>query len=114
MSAVANWSYTATATHWARLSRNGWSGRASFASPATFACDYRSEARSERDADGVEFTTRHTLWTERSAIKRGDFVLIGSSAAADPTVVDGAEEVRSVRRDADTFDRNADDFVVMT
>lgn len=114
MSAVANWSYTATATHWARTARDGWGGAMTFAAPATFSCDYASEARTERDATGQEFTTRHTLWTERSSIKRGDFVIIGASAATDPTVVQGAEEVRSVKRSADTFDRTADDYAVMT
>lgn len=114
MSAVASWSYTATATLWPRTGRDGWGGATSFGPPVTFACDYASEARTERDAAGKEFTTRHTLWTERSDIKRGDFVLIGTSTATDPTVVQGAEEVRSVKRSADTFERRADDFAVMT
>lgn len=114
MSALANWSYTATATLWPRTARDGWGGRVQFAAPVSIACDYSSEARVERDVAGKEFTTRHTLWTERADIKRGDFVLIGASTAADPTVVEGAEEVRSVKRSADTFDRRADDYAVMT
>lgn len=114
MSAVANWSYTATATHWPRTARDGWRGGASFGAPVAFLCDYSSEARTERDGTGQEFTTRHTFWTERATIKRGDFLLIGTSTATDPTVVQGAEEVRSVKRSADTFERRADDYTVMT
>lgn len=114
MSAVANWSYTATATLWARTGLDGWGGGASFAAPVAIACDYSSEARTERDAKGEEFTTRHTLWTEHATVKRGDYVLIGASTAADPTIVAGAEEVRMVKRSADTFDRAADDFAIVT
>lgn len=114
MSAAASWANTATATHWARQARDGWTGGETFAAPATFACDYKSEARKMTDATGAEFVTRHILYTERSSIQRGDYVLIGTSAATDPTVVAGAEEVKSVTRFNDTFDRVADDYMVAT
>lgn len=114
MSAAASWSYTARATLWALQSRDGWTGAAQFASPVTFRCDYKSEAKRMTDPAGAEFVTRHMLYTERSDIRRGDFVLIGTSTAPDPTTVQGAEEVRSVTRFADTFDRKADDFMVAT
>mgnify|MGYP000399727695 CR=1 FL=1 len=114
MSAAASWSYTATATHWARASRDGWSGQMTFAAPVSVPCDYKSEARRMTDAAGVEFVSRHVLYTERSNIKRGDYVLIGASAATDPTTVQGAEEVKAVTRHADTFDRVADDYQVAT
>ncbi len=114
MSAAANWSYTARATHWARATRDGWSGRVTFAAPAAVLCDYKSEARRMTDATGVEFTTRHLVYTEASTIKRGDYLLIGTSTATDPTTVQGAEEVKSVTRYADTFDRTSDDYLVAT
>lgn len=114
MSAAASWANTGTATHWARASRDAWSGAEAYAAPVTFACDYKSEARRMTDATGVEFVSRHVIYTERATIKRGDYVLIGSSAATDPTRVQGAEEVKAVTRYSDTFDRAADDYMVAT
>lgn len=114
MSAAASWANTATATHWARQARDGWTGGETFAAPVAFACDYKSEARKLVDASGAEFVSRHILYTERATIQRGDYVLIGSSTATDPTVVSGAEEVKAVTRFNDTFDRKADDYMVAT
>lgn len=114
MSSLANWSYTSTATHWARLSRDDWSRRASFGAPVTFPCDYKAEARKVVDDRGEEFVTRQVLYTERSSIQRGDFVMIGASAALDPTLLTDAHEVRAVTRFADTFNNAADDYTVMT
>lgn len=114
MSAAAAWANTATATHWPRTGRDGWTGAESFGAPATFACDYKSEAKRMTDATGAEFVTRHVLYTERSTIARGDYVLIGTSTAIDPTTVQGAEEVKAVTRFNDTFDRLADDYMVAT
>lgn len=114
MSAAASWANTATATHWSRQARDGWTGRETFAAPATFACDYKSEARKMTDATGAEFVSRHILYTERASIQRGDYVLIGTSTAIDPTTVQGAEEVKAVTRFNDTFDRLADDYMVAT
>lgn len=113
MSAAAAWSYTATATVWPLLGRDDWPGALSFGAPAAFACDYAAEAKRMTDDKGVEFVTQLMIWTERADIKRGDRVLIGASSAADPLGA-GASEVRAVKRSADTFDRKADDFTVMT
>lgn len=113
MSAAASWSYTAAATLWPLLGRDDWTGVASFGPPEVIACDYSSESKRMTDAKGIEFTTRQILWTERADIKRGDRVLIGVSVDLDP-VATGAHEVRSVKRGADTFDRLADDYTVMT
>jgi glutaredoxin len=114
MSAAANWSYTARATLWPRTGRDGWRGRAAFGAPVAIACDYKSEARRMVDSTGIEFVTRHLIYTEHAAAKRGDYVLIGDSTDADPTVVDGAEEVKAVTRYGDTFDRQFDDYVIAT
>lgn len=109
MSAVAAWSYTATATHWSLLSRAGRTGALTFAAPAQFRCDYSGEARRERDSLGVEFVAQLTIDTERSTVKPGDRVMLGASTAADP-ITAGALEVRAVKRYGDTFDRKADDY----
>lgn len=113
MSAAANWSYTAAATLWPWLGRDDWSGVEQFGAPEVFACDYSAESKRMTDAKGVEFTTQQILYTERADIKQGDRVLIGESALASP-IAAGALEVRTVKRDADTFGRVADDFQVVT
>ena len=113
MSSAANWSYTAVATLWPWLGRDDWSNVDTFGPPVTFPCDYSSESKRVTDSKGVEFVTRQILWTERADIKQGDRVLIGVSVSPDP-IAAGALEVRAITRDADTFDRVADDFTVMT
>ena len=113
MSASANWSYTSKATHWPLLGRDDWTREITFGAPAAFACDYSAESVRMTDDRGVEFTTRQILHTERSTIKQGDMVLIGSVATASP-IAAGAFEVRSVKRFADTFDGKADDYMVAT
>ena len=113
MSAVARWSYTATATVWPLLSRDDWGGARSFGAPVPIACDYSAKAQQATDAKGREFTTQLVVYTERDDIKPGDMVIIGAHAGTDP-VAAGAHEVRAVQRDADTFGRQADDFTVMS
>lgn len=119
MSASAAWSYTAKATHWALLGRDDWSGQLSFAPPVLFDCDYKSEAVRSSDAGGtspdtgVELALRQVIYTEHSTVKQGDYVLIGESTLMDPLAA-GAAEVRTVVRDADTFQREADDYRILT
>lgn len=113
MSAAANWSHTARATLWPWLGRDDWSGLETFGPPVTFACDYSSESKRMTDAQGVEFTTKQTIYTEFATAKQGDRVLIGNSTEPNP-ITAGAFEVRLVTRDADTFDRKADDFEIVT
>lgn len=119
MSAAANWSYTAKATHWASLGRDDWTGVPAFAAPVVFDCDYKAESVRSTDAggsspsNGIELALRQVIYTEYSAAKQGDFVLIGKSAVLDPFAA-GAAEVRTVVRDADTFDRLTDDYRILT
>lgn len=113
MSAVASWSYTSKATHWPKVARLDWGGAVTFAAPRAFDCDYIAESVRMRDAQGVEFVSRQTLYTERADIKPGDMVLIGISTEADPASA-GAAEVRAVTRFADTFERAVDDWKVVT
>jgi len=119
MSASASWSYTAKATHWPLLGRDDWSGQNTYGPPVVFYCDYKAEAVRSADAGGtspqtgVELALRQVLYTEYAVVKQGDYVLIGESAEADP-IAAGAAEVRTVVRDADTFDRIADDYRILT
>jgi hypothetical protein len=113
MSSLAAWSYTAIATLWPLVGTDDWSGAKNFGAPVQFACDYSAEAVRMTDDAGVEFTTRQILHTERSDMKQGDMVLIGTSTLPDP-VAAGADEVRSVKRFSDTFQREADDYRIAT
>lgn len=112
MSSLASWSYTAKATHWPLIAVDDWSRVATFGPPSVFDCDYKAEAKRMTDSKGVEFTSSQVIYTERADIKPGDRVLIGDHAG-DP-IAAGAWEVRAVKRDADTFNRAADDFQVVT
>lgn len=112
MSALSRWSLTSTATHWAMTGFDDWTGSKNFGPPVTFACDYSAESKRMTDTKGVEFTTRQIIYTERASIVQGDMVLIGAHTG-DP-ITAKAFEVRAVTRDADTFDKLADDYTVAT
>ena len=117
-SSVARWSYTATATHWARIGLDDWTRQSTFAEPVQFLCDYKIE----RDVVGSgtmsggtgELSSRLVIYTGRANIQRGDFVLIGDSTAASPIGVAGAREVRTVTQFGDVFERKADDYQLET
>lgn len=113
MSSLASWSYTAKATVWSLNSRDDWTGAPTYGEPVQIDCDYSAKAKRVTDANGDEFVTQQIVYTERADIKFGDRLLIGASTALDPLAA-GALQVRAVTRDADTFNRSADDFTVMT
>ncbi len=113
MSAASRFSYTSQATYWPRIGFNDWTRVVTYGPPVVIACDYSAESVRLTDADGVEFTTRQIVFTEESAIKQGDMLVIGASDLASPQAA-GAFEVRMVTRYADTFDQLADDYKVVT
>lgn len=113
MSAAANWSYTAIATVWKKLSMDEY-GKPVFAAPIQIMCDYGGDATARLGDIGLEFVVKNTQWTEYALAEQGDYILIGESAALDPKEVSGADEVRHIIRYADTFDRIADDFAIIT
>ena len=112
MSAAAAWSYTATATLWAWLGRDDWSGLEGFGQPVTIKCSYSAKAERRTDARGVEFVTRQLIYTEQAGIKQGDRILIGDHAGVLDPIAAGALEVRAVERQHDVFDGLADDYEV--
>ncbi len=112
MSSAAAWSYTAKATHWPRTGRDGRTGLETFGPPVVFLCDYSAKAERMTDSKGVEFVSRQTIYTEKADIKPGDRVLLGEHAG--DALAAGGLEVRAVNRDADTFERLADDFKVVS
>lgn len=112
MSSVANWSYTAKATIWRSLGQDEY-GDTSFSPPEVIMCDYGSTATARLGDIGVEMNIKNTHWTEYAEAKKGDYILIGESAEVNP-VAAGADEVMQVIRYADTFERIADDYAILT
>ena len=121
MSATANWSYTATATIWRKLEGNDEYGDPmGYAEPEQILCDY--EGGLSRKVAGVsaamgnlgtEVVVKNTFWTEYSQANEGDYLLIGESLLADPLEA-GADQLIQVIRYADTFERTADDYALIT
>ena len=115
MSSAASWSYTAKATLWTLSGQSDWDGSRAFAAPVIILCDYKSDSERLTDDKGAEFISALRLFTEHSTAKRGDFVAIGDhTAKANPTDVPDAAQVRLVRRSADTLERKADDYELVT
>lgn len=112
MSSLSRWSLTSKATHWPLTGFDDWSGGKTYGSPVVFACDYSAESKRMTDVQGIEFTTRQIIYTERASIVQGDMVLVGEHSG-DP-ITAKAFEVRSVLRNADTFEQLADDYTVAT
>ncbi len=80
--------------------------------PVVFDCDYQAKSTRMTDSNGIEFTSRQIIYTERSTITQGDMVLIGQHTTTPTTAK--AFEVRAVTRYADTFQQLADDYEVAT
>ena len=112
MSAAASWSYTSKATHWPLTGFDDWTGAKTYGAPVMFACDYSAESVRMTDTQGVEFTSRQIIHTERASIVQGDMVLIGAHTG-DP-IAAKAFEVRAVTQFADTFENLTDDWKIAT
>ncbi|KAB0849157.1 hypothetical protein B7T06_06330 [Cronobacter sakazakii] len=114
MSSVANWSYTATATIWRKLEgKDEYGDPLGYSEPEQILCDYEGGLSKRIGSLGSEIVVKNTIWTEFALADAGDYILIGASVEADP-VIAGADEVRQVIRYADTFERLADDFAIIT
>lgn len=114
MSSAANWSYTAKATVWRRLpGKDEYGDPNGYAAPEIILCDYEGGLSRRIGSIGAEIVVKNTVWTEFALAATGDYLLIGVSTEADP-VVAGADEVRQVIRYADTFERVADDYAILT
>ncbi|XUV83558.1 hypothetical protein ACREYP_09105 [Enterobacter sp. TMH.L2] len=113
MSSTASWSYTAPCTIWRNLgfAENGDS--LGWSSPEIIMADYQGGLSAKIGSIGMEITVKNTFWTEFTEARRGDYILIGSSTDADP-INAGADEVMQVIRYADTFERTADDYAILT
>ena len=113
MSSLARWSYTAKATIWRVASENEF-GTKTFHPPEVISCDYGLDsAIAESAGVGMGFIAKNTFWTEYDKANEGDFILIGESSELDP-IKACANEIKHITRYADTFERLADDYALMT
>lgn len=120
MSDVANWSYTAKATVWRNIGKDEYGDPLGYSAPLVIDCDYQG-GMSEKIAGvsaslgnlGSEVVVKNTFWTEYADAQTGDFIFIGESSEADPLVA-GADKVLQVIRYADTFNRTADDYALLS
>lgn len=114
MSSIARWSYTAAATIWRKLEGNDKYGDPlGYSAPEVILCDYEGGLSKRIGSLGSEIVVKNTVWTEYALAAAGDYLLIGESSETDP-VTAGADEVRQVIRYADTFERMADDYAILT
>lgn len=120
MSATANWSYTAKVTVWRNLGKDEYGDPLGYSAPLVIDCDYQG-GMSEKIAGvsaslgnlGSEVVVKNTLWTEYADAQTGDFIFIGESVESDPLVA-GADKILQVIRYADTFNRTADDYALLS
>jgi len=120
MSSIASWSYTAPATIWRNLGKDESGDPLGYSAPEVFMCDYEG-GLSKKIAGvsaamgnlGSEVVIKITFWTEYDKAGAGDYLLIGESSLADPLEA-GADELVQVIRYADTFERLADDYALLT
>ena len=113
MSSVASWSYTAPCTIWKPLGNDRYGQPLGWSAPLVIMADYGGDSSARVGSIGVEINIKNTHWTEYSEAHEGDYILIGRSELSDPLEA-GADEVMHVIRYADTFERNADDYAIIT
>ncbi|WP_264041538.1 hypothetical protein [Pectobacterium carotovorum] len=111
MSSLANWSYTAKATIWPLTDTDRY-GKPTFGAPVVIDCDYGGDGKRGNSNVGLEFVVKNTFWSEYATAKVGDMIALGESSAATPP--DDADEVKHIIQYADTFERIADDYAILT
>ncbi|MBC9130723.1 hypothetical protein FcAc13_05295 [Frischella sp. Ac13] len=112
MSNIANWSYTAKATIWRVAGENEY-GKKIFHPPELIYCNYGLDSAARLGDIGTGFIIKNTFWTEYALANEGDFILIGKFTELDP-IRAGADEIKHIARYADTFERLADDYALIT
>lgn len=113
MSSLSAWSYTAPCTIWKNLGVSDAGDSLGFAAPLVIMCDYQGGLSAKIGSIGTEIVVKNTFWSEFAEASKGDYLLIGTSTEPDP-IVAGADEVMQVIQYADTFERIADDFALLT
>lgn len=112
MSDLGAWSYTAKATVWRCIGEDEYDKKI-FSQPEVINCDYGMDKSSKLDNIGLGFVIKNTFWTEYDKAKADDYILLGEHIEPDPIKV-GADRIRHIIQYADTFERLADDFALIT
>lgn len=113
MSSLASWSYTAPCTIWKRVGNDEYGDSLGWSAPLVIMADYQGGLSKRLGDIGSERVVKNTIWTEYALAEMGDYILIGASDNPDP-INAGADEVMQAIRYADTFERAADDFAILT
>lgn len=113
MSSLASWPYTAQATIWKPLGLDEYGDSLGWSEPLVIACDYQGGLSKRLGAIGGEQAVKNTIWTEYALANAGDYILIGASTEPDP-IAAGADEIMQSIQYADTFERTADDWAIIT
>lgn len=96
MSSISRWSYRNIATVWPYVSEDLENGGTVFGVPYTIACTWTRKAEQRRDANGAEFISRDTFWTEDARPQYRDYIAkLDQSGNPDP-ISAGAAEIRTV------------------
>lgn len=94
MSSIARWSYKAKAIVRPFVSMDDWTGATIYGDEYEIACNWTAEAEQVREAGGqsgargVEFISKHIIYTEDPRPKYLDLIAFDGS--------DGWEEIRSI------------------
>lgn len=81
MSEVARWSYANTATVRPFVRIDMMSGVTTYGEEYEIACTWIAEARQERDMEGAEFTSKHTVFTEDARPRYLDQIRLAGAEA---------------------------------
>lgn len=83
-----------TMTYWAPTGHDTY-GKPTFASPTTYACRWEDKQELFRDKKGQEVISKSKVYTG-ATLNIDGYLFLGTSVAADPTVVNGAWEIRMI------------------
>lgn len=113
MSSAAKWSYTAPITIWPFVSIDDWTGSVVYGAPVTFMGDPSAKVERLVGADGNDFVSSQSVFTEYGLARAKDMLFIGTSTNPDP-VAAGAKQIKLVMDYGDTLERKAPDYRLVT
>ena len=94
------------ATYWSKTGTDGF-GKATFGSAAALTVRWTDKQAMMRDASGNETVSNAQVLVGQD-VTIGGYLLLGTSTGADPTVIDGAREIRAFDK---IPNRRATDFL---
>lgn len=85
-----------TITYWAPSTPDGYGGKA-YSSPTSIKGRWEDTVELFIDAIGREKVSMARVYVDRQLVN-GGFIFLGTNSSTDPTSVDGAREIRQVRK----------------